>query len=135
MKSTSLHEECNPLELEAQADDLEAEALRLRAMAKRRRAAIPVIAAAASVPLSDLDEHAAADVVGVSIATFRRAKVDADYFAGTRPRWRDAESVRAKFAARGKAPTTPSVALKRASQEDDLSVDRALSVAGLRRAR
>jgi hypothetical protein len=69
------------------------------------------------------------------LATFRRAKVEAEYFAGTRARWRDADSVRAKFAARGKVPTTPAPVAKRSSKADDLDVDRALSGAGLRRTR
>lgn len=125
----------DPLELEAQADELEAEALRLRALAKRRRIALAVVTAISSASSKDLDEHAAADVVDVSLATFRRAKVEPDYFAGTRPRWRDADSVRARFAARGKAPTTPAPTAKRSSKSDDLDVDAALSSAGFRRAR
>lgn len=119
-----------PLELEAQADELEAEALRLRALAKRRRAAMTT-APTFTAPSTDLDERAAAAVVNTSLATFRRAKVAGDYFVGMRPRWRDAESVRAKFAARGKVATTPT-ANKPAARRDDVDVAESLSRAGLR---
>lgn len=89
----------------------------------------------APTALADLDEHAAAEIVQTTLTTFRRAKVEADYFVGTRPRWRDAESVRTKFATRGKAPTTPATTAKPSAKGEDLGVDQLLSSAGLRRTR
>lgn len=82
-----------------------------------------------AVPDGPLDETAAAAAVGASKVTFKRAKVEPDFFVGTRPRWRDAESVREKFAARGKKATTPEAG---ASPERAVDVDGDLGRAGLR---
>ena len=130
MQPTAIQDPVNPTELEAQADELEAQSLLLRAQAKRLRAASSSHATTATplVASADLDERAAAAVVGVSVATLKRANLPADYHAGNRPRWRDAESVRAKFAARGKKPTTP----HHSAPTDGLDVDALASRAGLR---
>lgn len=83
----------------------------------------------ASPPSVDLDEKAAARVVGTTLVTFKRAKIEPDYCVGTRPRWRDAESVRKKFAARGRTPTTPAKVRK----EHEIDVEADLVRVGLRR--
>lgn len=136
MIKADMSSERNPLRLEASADEREAEALRIqadalciRAMAKRRRAELEAIGTTPGGPTSDLDERAAAKGVGTSVVTFKRAHIEPDYFVGTRPRWRDAESVRAKFAARGKVPTTPE---PRQRAVDDVDVSSALASGGLR---
>lgn len=101
--------------------------LRLQLMIAKRSQAAP----ASVADPTDLDESAARKVVNATKATFKRAGIEPDYFVGTRPRWRDAESVRAKFAARGKAPTTPDPKPTKAF-EDDVDVSSALSGGGLR---
>jgi hypothetical protein len=93
--------------------------------------AMLAVAAKSAEPANDLDLAAAAKVVGATQTTFKRAKVEADYFVGTRPRWRNAESVREKFAARGKAPTTPEPRAAPPST-DDVDVSALLDRGGLR---
>lgn len=78
---------------------------------------------------TDLDENAAAGIVGTTLVTFKRAKVEPDYFVGTRPRWKDADSVREKFAARGRSPTTPA---RPDPKEPAIDVESDLASAGLR---
>lgn len=128
----------NPRLLKALAYEKEAEAALLRAKAERAQAAIeaafvrPKSDVAGAGLVADLDERAAARVVNVNRATFRRAGIQADYFAGDRPRWRNAESVREKFAARGRKPTTPAPKAASAKTTDHVDVDASLSAAGLR---
>lgn len=111
----------------------EADLARESVLARRRNEWLIANAGTLRAPIAaagPLDDRAAAAVVGMTLVTFKRAKIEPDFHAGTRPRWKDADSVRAKFAARGNKPTTPA---PRVRLVPDIDIDADLAAAGLRR--
>lgn len=96
-----------------------------------RQAIAAVVAEAMQprTPEGPLDEDAAAAVVGATKVTFKRARIEPDFYVGVRPRWRDADSVRKKFAARGRKATTP---IPVTPKEADVDVSSELAAVGLR---
>lgn len=125
----AIEDEARAIEDEGRA---KAEAVRARGRTQLAIAAMLAVAAKAGGAASDLDVAAAAKAVGATITTFKRANIEPDYFVGTRPRWRDAESVRAKFAARGKLRTTPESKKAMTKSNEDLDVTSTLAASGLR---